>query len=615
MRLLKFKMQRFQVISIVVTIMILTNLLVPFNANAASLKLDETGYNYTGVSFTNGKRMENKIIWNMKMDGKDVFCIDSGAPANTETGYVPEKYFSDKKEMLSKIAYYGFTQTNQSYEDFATTQLLIWEVLGEDLKWTSLPNYWADKEMILDKVRKHDIQPSWDDQSVTLIEGEELVLDDANKIADRLNITSNTTGIQVTKDGTKLKLKADKTANFGEINFAKIPDNKVGTSIVYHKKDRQSLVDFHLQDSGTAKLNVNVIKLGSVDLSKVGQEFGANMPNDNYSLQGATYGIYDSTDARVGELITNEFGKATSAPLILGNYYLLEEKAPLGYLLSKEKIPFKIDYVGQDVEVLRTQIRAADIEQKGTAKLVKEDAETGVTAQGNATLDGAIYELYRASSDELVDTVTIKNGQAEVENLILDDYYWIEKQAPEGYQLDKQRYDFNLKYDAEIITVSETVTIKEKVIKERIKVIKCDDITKEPIKNNAATFKIKDMQTGEFIKQNGKSEFSTDKTGEFTTVDLPYGKYELVEIMAPTNYQLMNKAIPVTIDGSHEGVVEVRVMNTKNNSLQTKSIKPTVVESKRLPTSGDTESIAIILLGLAMATTGLSIYYSMKRKE
>ncbi|MBC1722345.1 prealbumin-like fold domain-containing protein [Listeria seeligeri] len=63
-------------------------------------------------------------------------------------------------------------------------------------------------------------------------------------------------------------------------------------------------------------------------------------------------------------------------------------------------------------------------------------------------------------------------------------------------------------------------------------------------------------------EQDGKSEFSTDKSGEFTI-----GDYELVEIIAPTNYQLINKPILITIDGTHDGMVEVKILNKNYISL------------------------------------------------
>ncbi|ENL9790229.1 Cys-Gln thioester bond-forming surface protein [Listeria monocytogenes] len=552
----KKKAKKGKIIAMVIVVLILINQFQPFNAIAAALRLDETGYFYTGISFTNGQKLENKDIWNMKMDGKDVFCIDSAAPANTEDGYSAETYTGEKKDLLSKVAYYGFTQSEQSYKDFATTQLLIWEVLGEQLEWTSLPNYWSDRDIILAKVRKHDTQPSWDTQTITLIEGQEFEQGDTNSVTDMLNITSNTTGIQVTKSGTTLKLKADKNAKSGEIMFSKVPDSALGTSILYKKADRQSLVDFYLQDTGKAKLKVNVKKLGGVRVKKIdpqtnkalpnttikfeygntsktvvtdangiaelvgipegtqvkisellapsgyhnigevkttiirpsettelifnnnkqmgtvkltkrGQEFGASIPNDNYTLKDALYGIYNSSDERVGELITDGKGYAESSSLSLGQYYLLEEKAPSGYLLSEEKLPFEIKYAGQDVAVTNTEVQAVDVEQKGSAKLIKEDAETGDIAQGKATLDGAVYELYRSSDDKLIDTVTIEKGQAQSDNLLLDSYYWLEKEAPTGYLLDKEKHAFDLTYNSEAEIADVTITVKEQVIKEK----------------------------------------------------------------------------------------------------------------------------------------------------
>ncbi|EAE6382345.1 hypothetical protein BFG65_05320 [Listeria monocytogenes] len=704
----KRKAKKGKIIAMVIVVLILINQFQPFNAIAAALRLDETGYFYTGISFTNGQKLENKDIWNMKMDGKDVFCIDSAAPANTEDGYSAETYTGEKKDLLSKVAYYGFTQSEQSYKDFATTQLLIWEVLGEQLEWTSLPNYWSDRDVILAKVRKHDTQPSWDTQTITLIEGQEFEQGDTNGVTDMLNITSNTTGIQVTKSGTTLKLKADKNSKSGEIMFSKVPDSALGTSILYKKADRQSLVDFYLQDTGKAKLKVNVKKLGgvrvkkidpqtnkalpnttikfeygntsktvvtdangiaelvgipegtqvkisellapsgyhnirevkttiirpsettelifnnnkqmgTVKLTKSGQEFGADMPNDNYTLKDALYGIYNSSDERVGELITDEKGYAESNSLSLGQYYLLEEKAPSGYLLSEEKLPFEIKYAGQDVAVTNTEVQAVDVEQKGTAKLIKEDAETGDIAQGKATLDGAVYELYRSSDDKLIDTVTIENGQAQSDNLLLDSYYWLEKEAPTGYLLDKEKHAFDLTYNSEAEVADVTVTVKEQVIKEKIKVMKYDEATKEPIKNNTATFKLKDLQTGEFIEHDGQLEFMTDQSGEFVTEDLPYGEYELIEIIAPTNYQREMEPTKITIDGSHNGMVEVKIMNTeipkpllKKSTRHTTDPTRKATEVKSLPLLGDKDGITLLLIGLALVASSLAIYRSKK---
>ncbi|ENL9790228.1 hypothetical protein AB6M11_000478 [Listeria monocytogenes] len=149
--------------------------------------------------------------------------------------------------------------------------------------------------------------------------------------------------------------------------------------------------------------------------------------------------------------------------------------------------------------------------------------------------------------------------------------------------------------------------------------MKYDEATKEPIKNNAATFKLKDLQTGEFIEHDGQLAFMTDQSGEFVTEDLPYGEYALIEIIAPTNYQREMEPTKITIDGTHNGIVEVKIMNTEiPKSLLKKSTRHTTdpaqktTEVKFLPLLGDKDGITLLLIGLALVVSSLAIYRSKK---
>ena len=73
--------------------------------HASSLNLDEpTQYYYPGVSPNTGYAITHDV-YVLKMDGKKEFCIESGVPANSGEGYVPETYVNEKKDLLSKIAY------------------------------------------------------------------------------------------------------------------------------------------------------------------------------------------------------------------------------------------------------------------------------------------------------------------------------------------------------------------------------------------------------------------------------------------------------------------------------------------------------------------------------
>ncbi|WP_227855865.1 SpaA isopeptide-forming pilin-related protein [Clostridioides sp. ES-S-0048-02] len=509
-------------------------------AYASKLDMSEsTGYDYKGISPITGRKI-NHNIYRMKMDNKIVFCVDPGIKTASGGRYVSEEYINSKKDILSKIAYYGYTDTNRSKYNYTLTQIIIWEELGDKFISTTLPNYHKRKAEILEKVNRHNILPSWNNEKVAVKSGETIELQDKNGIIRKMKLESNNTGTDIVIEENTLKITSNKKSTSGVISYRKIPKNEVGTSIVYRKPDYQSLAEFHMENSMSARLNINVIKsgtikvkkidedtgkalanaklrfeydgkskdiitdsngiasiedipegttvrisevtapngyfnkgeikkvvieanktievslknkeqLGKVILSKSGKDFGVEMPNDSYKLEGAIYGIYNENDEKITTITTDKFGKATSENIKLGKYYALEEKALEGYLINKEKIPFELKYAGQTVEVTSVSISHKDIEQKGKAILIKEDEKTGSIPQENAKLDGAVYELRKSNNDELVETVTIKGGKAKVENLYLGKYYWIEKKAPEGYLLNTTKHYFEISYADENI--------------------------------------------------------------------------------------------------------------------------------------------------------------------
>ncbi|MGX7149230.1 hypothetical protein [Enterococcus ureasiticus] len=111
-------------------------------AKASDLVLDEvTGYSYTGVSPHLSYAITHDPFYIMKVDGKKVFCVESGILADTGGGYIPEAYVNAKKDILSKITYYGFTMTSQSNYNYTVIQIMIWEELGDQYISSTIPNY------------------------------------------------------------------------------------------------------------------------------------------------------------------------------------------------------------------------------------------------------------------------------------------------------------------------------------------------------------------------------------------------------------------------------------------------------------------------------------------
>lgn len=164
--------------------------------HASSLNLDEpTQYYYTGVSPNTGYAITHNV-YVLKMDGKKVFCIESGIMANSGEGYVPESYVSAKKDLLSKIAYYGYTVTGKTHYDYAVTQVMIWEQLGDQYQSSTIPNYHQRKAEIMALVNKHDTLPSFNGQSVSVTVGDSITLTDSNGVLRDMTMESNTIKIR-----------------------------------------------------------------------------------------------------------------------------------------------------------------------------------------------------------------------------------------------------------------------------------------------------------------------------------------------------------------------------------------------------------------------------------
>ncbi|CAM4208817.1 Cna B-type domain-containing protein [Erysipelothrix inopinata] len=79
--------------------------------------------------------------------------------------------------------------------------------------------------------------------------------------------------------------------------------------------------------------------------------------NKNLKLEGAQFSVYDSRDRLVlSNLVTNSNGNVTLPNLAVGeSYYLVETKAPAGYIAQEGKIPFTVKSGTNTLQVINSK--------------------------------------------------------------------------------------------------------------------------------------------------------------------------------------------------------------------------------------------------------------------
>ena len=166
--------------------------------------------------------------------------------------------------------------------------------------------------------------------------------------------------------------------------------------------------------------------------------------------------------------------------------------------------------------------------KKFTAQVTKQDSETA-SAQGDGTLSGAVYGIYR--NGELVDTYTTdENGYFKTKEYVCGNYTVQEISPSEGYLLDETVYPVGAEaenYSIEHNPISMTVT--EDIIKGNISIIKHSDdgTTQIETPEVGAEFEVYLKSSGSYEAAKGseKDYLVCDENGYAATKMLPYGTY------------------------------------------------------------------------------------------
>ena len=364
-------------------------------------------------------------------------------------------------------------------------------------------------------------------QTVTVYEDFQTGKIKINKTAeDKLvrNVEFKVTG----SDGSSYTKKTN-ALGIAEFWGLKVYDMKTGKAVTYTVSEINVATRYEAPKaqnvtltSGNVDLTVNVnfknnLKKGSIKINKQSED-GEN-GDRSFEIKGGgkTYTIKTGAD---GIAILSDIPVYDS------------DNKKIAYTISEKNVPVKY-VVPADQKTTLTADATVDVTfenvlKKFSAEVTKKDSET-VSAQGDATLAGAVYGLYL--DGKLVDKYTTdENGYFKTKEYVCGNYTIQEISPSEGYLLNEEVYPVGAQpenYTIEYNPVSITVT--EDSVKGKISIIKHSDDDENVALNleKGAEFEVYLKSAGSYsnAKDSEKDYLITDENGFAETKLMPYGIY------------------------------------------------------------------------------------------
>ena len=323
----------------------------------------------------------------------------------------------------------------------------------------------------------------------------------------------------------------------------------------------------------------------TIDLVKEDSKTGNSAQGDAV-FEGAIYGLYAredinhpdgrsgvlyKKDEQVATLTTDKAGKASVSNLYLGKYYLKEITPPVGYLLDEEEHDVNCDYEGDQVETVKRNTVSKEDVIKQPFQLIKAADNDKTDAD---LLKGAGFSAYLISSLTVKDdgsydftnaTPIVLTEDGKTEMFTDERGYACSIPIPYGRYIVRETttpHNF-MPVDDFIVTVTENSStpqvwrvLLDDEFKAKLKIVKQDDETKQPVLLANTEFKVYDLDAKKYVEQVTtypntvvhKSYF-TDENGYLILPEsLKCGNYRIEEVSAPDGYTQNTQYVEIKVD-------------------------------------------------------------------
>ena len=323
----------------------------------------------------------------------------------------------------------------------------------------------------------------------------------------------------------------------------------------------------------------------TIDLVKEDSKTGNSAQGDAV-FEGAIYGLYAredinhpdgrsgvlyKKDEQVATLTTDNAGKASVSNLYLGKYYLKEITPPVGYLLDEEEHDVNCNYEGDQVETVKRNTVSKEDVIKQPFQLIKAADNDKTDAD---LLKGAGFSAYLISSLTVKDdgsydftnaTPTVLTEDGKTEMFTDERGYACSIPIPYGRYIVRETttpHNF-MPVDDFIVTVTENSStpqvwrvLLDDEFKAKLKIVKQDDESKQPVLLANTEFKVYDLDAKKYVEQVTtypntvvhKSYF-TDENGYLILPEsLKCGNYRIEEVSAPDGYTQNTQYVEIKVD-------------------------------------------------------------------
>ena len=420
--------------------------------------------------------------------------------------------------------------------------------------------------------------------------------------------------IFVTEDFTRGKIKVNKTADDGivsgrefkvtgndgssytkktnangvaEFSGLKVYNTSTGKAITYTVSEINVDTRYEVPKaqnvtltSGDVDLTVNVkfnnqLKTGSIKINKQSEDNQNGDREFTITGNGKTYTIKTGSDG-IAILSDIPVYNSNNEKIV---YTISEKNVPVRYVVPADQTAT----LTADATTTKT---FKNILKKFAVEVTKQDSETS-SAQGDGTLSGAVYGIYRDGT--LVDTYTTDgSGYFKTKEYVCGNYTVQEISPSEGYLLDETVYPVGA--EAENYTIEHnpiSMIVTEDVIKGNIAMIKHSDDGSTQIETPevGAEFEVYLKSSGSYANavETERDYLTCDENGFAQTKDMPYGIYTVHQTKGWEGTEFMED---FDVNISADGQTYRYIINNEKFESYIKIVKVDSETGKTIPYEG-----------------------------